>query len=162
MNIVAARTVAFGNGTRPKGFAFATVEFKGDSKLFDLHLELRDKTPIADLKSATVTLADGVLASELATAVSNSRTIRLEAETKPNDAGSTKPVEPVEWRTIEIKSVSNVTKKAKTKLAEAKILTLGDLEKHTAENEGFNDELSLTKKEQSAICLLYTSPSPRD
>lgn len=73
VNIEASRNCAFGNGTRLAGFRFASVELKGENKLYQLLMELRkpDCKSVDDLETADVTLAEGVTKREFTMVLNN-------------------------------------------------------------------------------------------
>ena len=73
LSILAAIVISFGNGTRPRGFKFAEVQFEGDNGLFQLQQEIRyDRSKsVEDLETAKVKLGKGVTLRELGMALNN-------------------------------------------------------------------------------------------
>ena len=146
-NLIADWEVAFGNGTRPSGFELASVEFNGENTPYDLHREVRNNKPLDELESASVTLNDGVEYIELKNALANPNHVRWQDD----DEQPAEPLEPGDWRNIEVGDAVTWSKDIKSKLTDAGLDTLGDVEAYVNENEGLESISGLGPIQQETV-----------
>lgn len=156
MKLQAIRDIAFGNGTRPRGFDFGQIEINDDSRWIDVHRESLTTRP-ADMETASCEPAESVTPVEFANAIRNVGTC-IEMIDEGVDVEDDLP--PGEWREILV-AESDLSKSVKEKFAAAGIVNLGDIETHTTEHQGFEGTDLVKQQETAVIAYLakYLAPA---
>lgn len=143
-----SREVAFGNGSRPKGFLFATVEFSDGGNPFLLHRQAMSADDLSSITIAEVVLNDGVEFIEFKNALANPNHTQWEFG---ESISETPEQESDDWRLIQVDDVDEWSRDIRSNLTGAGLQTLGDVETHINENEGLESISDLGPRQQETV-----------